>query len=202
MTRDAITVRPILEGHGCVIDGFLDRDACAAWVARAEALGFDEAPISTAEGEVRVEGVRNNDRAMVDDPGAAEALWGRLEPMLPRALRAIPMGGRWWRAAGLNERLRFYRYRPGQRFRWHADGAFHRNAEERSFFTVMIYLSAVARGGETRFHGGASVRPEPGRALLFWHPLTHEGAAVEAGRKVVLRTDLLFRAAEPLRPAT
>jgi hypothetical protein len=37
------------------------------------------------------------------------------------------------------------------------------------------------------------VRPEPGKALVFYHYLSHEGAPVTAGRKYVLRTDVMYR---------
>ena len=51
--------------------------------------------------------VRNNARVMIDDPEMAEMLGGRIKPEAPAFLN-----GR--QAIGLNERLRFYRYDPGQ----------------------------------------------------------------------------------------
>ena len=45
---------------------------------------------------------------MVDSPGAATAVWARLAPLVPPTW---PAG---WRAVGLNERLRFLRYEPGE----------------------------------------------------------------------------------------
>lgn len=64
----------------------------------------------------------------------------------------------------------------------------------------LIYLSACG-GGETKFYGSrnrvlASVVPQPGLALLHKHGdycLEHEGAAVTAGVKYVLRSDVVFR---------
>ncbi len=46
-----------------------------------------------------------------------------------------------WTPAGLNERLRLYRYDVGQKFDWHRDGCFERDNGERSQFTFMIYLN-------------------------------------------------------------
>jgi prolyl 4-hydroxylase len=40
------------------------------------------------------------------------------------------------------------------------------------------------------------VRPELGKALVFYHPQLHEGMPVVKGRKYVLRTDVMFRQAE------
>lgn len=96
---------------------------------------------------------------------------------------------------GLNERLRVYRYQPGQAFRWHYDGAFRRSAEEVSMLTVLIYLSHVERGGSTVFQPWTKdiVRPEPGLALLFEHQVLHQGNEVLEGTKYVLRSDVMFR---------
>ena len=91
----------------------------------------------------------------------------------------------------LNERLRFYRYGPGQRFAPHTDGCHRRPNGEESLLTLMVYLSAVAAGGETRFETVA-IAPAPGLALVFDHDLLHEGAAVVEGQKYVLRTDVMY----------
>ena len=96
-----------------------------------------------------------------------------------------------YEAVGLNERFRFYRYDPGQTFRPHIDGHFARN-DERSQFTFMIYLNGECEGGETVIYmqddgltlpDGAEIRvkPETGKALVFYHYLLHEGAPVTAG---------------------
>lgn len=93
---------------------------------------------------------------------------------------------------GLNERFRFYRYDPGQAFRWHTDGWHRRSERERSFHSVLLYLNGGFVGGATEFSPGSPVIPAAGRALLFDHRLMHQGAPVREGRKYVLRTDLMF----------
>lgn len=179
------------------VRGFLTPDECAAHIARAEAAGFGDAPITTSVGAVVDKRVRNNDRVMIDDPALAAGLWERLRPLAPERL-----GG--WVAAGLNERFRFYRYDPGQRFHWHYDGRFDRSPAERSFLTFMVYLNAGFAGGETAFRTrpfGAlpdgddefEVVPQEGMALVFAHPVLHQGAEVTAGRKYVLRSDVMYR---------
>ena len=161
---------------------------CAAEIAFAEAQGFESAPITTAYGPRHRPDVRNNTRAMVDAPERAAALYARLAPHLPPRLGD-------WRLVGLNERLRYYRYDPGQRFNWHMDGAFVRGPDERSLLTVMVYLNEGFDGGQTLFHDVAqrAIQPRTGLALLFSHPLEHCGDTVTAGHKLVLRTDAMYR---------
>ena len=121
---------------------------------------------------------------MVDSPERANDIWSRLSADVPPVLDDR-------RAVGLNERLRFYRYGPGQRFAPHTDGCYRRKSGEESFLTLMIYLNGGARGGETRFEN-ASITPAPGLALLFDHYLMHEGARVLEGQKYVLRSDVMY----------
>ena len=50
-------------------------------------------------------------------------------------------------------------------------------------------------GGETNFLDlGESVAPAPGRALLFQHPILHEGSEVTSGIKYAIRSDIMYRA--------
>lgn len=131
--------------------------------------------------------VRNNTRVMVDDVKRAAALWQRVREHVP----AVRDG---WRAVGLNERFRFYRYEPGRYFKWHYAGAFERSPKERSFLTLMIYLNEGMVGGATELDELGRVEPETGKALLFQHAIRHQGAPIEKGTKYVLRTDVMYRA--------
>lgn len=159
---------------------------CREWIALAEAIGFESAPITTGSGFVHAPEIRNNTRVMLDDSERAAALWERVRPYVPATIER-------WRVLGLNERLRFYRYDPGQYFRWHCDGCFERSADERSHITLMVYLNADMTGGATEFDGLESVVPETGKALFFQHAIFHQGSRVTSGRKYVLRTDVMYR---------
>lgn len=165
--------------------GALTSQETDALIALAEGRGFDTAPVSTLRGPVHMPDVRNNTRVMFNAPDLATHLWERLAPWLPPTFE----GG--WEAIGLNERLRFYRYDPGQRFNLHRDGHFARSADERSFLTLLLYLNGDFVGGQTRFLN-AEVQPSRGDALVFEHHLLHEGAPVVAGRKYVLRSDVMY----------
>jgi prolyl 4-hydroxylase len=168
------------------VEGFLDPPQCAAMIRRIEAKGFEQASISTSAGTQLEQETRNNDRVIMDDPNLANELWTRIQEFTPRVLL-----GR--QARGLNERFRFYRYKPGQKFAWHVDGAFRRDNGEMSQLTFMVYLNEGYRGGATRFEE-IEVAGHLGMALVFEHALFHEGAEVLEGVKYVLRSDVMYGA--------
>jgi predicted 2-oxoglutarate/Fe(II)-dependent dioxygenase YbiX len=161
---------------------------CVATIARIEALGPREAPITTATGFVMRPDIRNNTRVMFDDVALAAALFARIDGAIPAQI-----GGR--RAVGVNERFRCYRYEPGQRFAPHFDGAYRRSPTECSELTLMVYLNDAFTGGKTAFHDhDVEVTPRTGDALLFQHRLLHEGCVVASGAKYVLRSDVMYAA--------
>ena len=88
--------------------------------------------------------------------------------------------------------FRIYKYSPGQRFKMHRDGSYIRNEHEKSFYTFLIYLNDDFEGGETEFEGLFTVAPKKGSALVFHHPLRHEGKTLISGLKYVLRTDIMY----------
>ena len=185
-----------------VIRDCLTPDECWYFVTRAEAAGFDDAPINAGlAGQVVRKDVRNKDRVMIDDVPLARELWDRAKPFVPATL---DLGFNRWAAVGLNERFRFYRYAPGQRFNWHFDGSFERDAAEESRITFMVYLTDDFAGGATEFNlkrQGVirvddpllTVTPVAGTALLFRHAILHQGATVTKGLKYVLRSDVMYR---------
>lgn len=188
--------KELLDGEQVfVIHDFLTPEECAEYVRVTEAVGYAAAPITTAGGFVMAPEIRNNERVMLDNHEWAAKLWERAKPLIPSYLG--------YDALALNERFRFYRYDSGHTFRPHIDGHFARN-DERSQFTFMVYLNDACAGGETILYfsddgltlpDGAEVRvkPETGKALVFYHYLLHEGAPVTDGRKYVLRTDVMYR---------
>jgi len=180
-----------------VVHDFLTPDECQHYITASEAAGYGDAPVTTSFGFVMRKDVRNNDRVMIDDETLAAELFDRLRPFLLPAFRE-------WVPVGVNERFRYYRYAPGQKFDWHFDGAFTRDTGESSKLTFMIYLNDGCTGGETVFnlrkYGGVrgddpvlTVTPTAGMALLFRHDILHTGAMVLAGTKYVLRSDVMYR---------
>jgi prolyl 4-hydroxylase len=159
----------LLDDRIRTIPGAFSAEECARFLRRAEDVGFHAAPITTAAGFVMAPEIRNNTRVMLDDAPLAATLWERLGAAVPRRL------GR-FSAVGLNERFRFYRYGPGERFAWHYDGAFQRSPEEQSLVTLLIYLDEACEGGSTDFDlpdrdEPLRVVPRRGMVLLFQHRL-------------------------------
>ena len=170
-----------------VADDILSPAECAALIQRIEAAGPALAPITTGRGPVVDTETRNNSRVMFDDPELGALLFERVRAHAPEEAMGM-------RLTGANERLRCYKYEPGQWFKPHYDGAFHRSNAERSLYTFMVYLNEGFEGGETSFLDlKVDIQPRIGRALLFQHHLLHEGCEVRRGVKYAVRSDLMYR---------
>ena len=117
-----------------LLHDFLTLSECEQYIQLSESQGYDDAPITTSVGFTVRKNVRNNTRVMMDDVELAGRLWLRARDHVPPE---------WWyrKPVSLNERFRFYRYEPGQRFVAHSDGAFVRDDGERSELSFLIYLN-------------------------------------------------------------
>ncbi len=167
------------------IENFLSPEECQRYIALGDDMGYVESEVNFANGSRRAADIRNNDRVIFDDPALATLLFERARAMLP-----IDVYG--WQLQGFNERLRFYRYGPGQYFKWHKDGSFSRALDEESMLTFMIFLNEGFEGGATEFKTD-TVTPKTGMALVFPHRLSHQGAELLSGAKYVLRTDVMYK---------
>lgn len=176
--------RKVFTGSIFTISNVLTAEECRDAIAFAERRGFEMAIIEAREGPRLDREMRSNDRVIVDDIDMADHLWSRVAKFIPRRRY-----GR--QALGLNERFRYYRYTPGQRFSWHYDGSFERDNGEASLLTFMMYLNDGYEGGTTRFEE-LEVAGKLGMALVFEHELLHEGAEVTMGVKYVLRSDVMY----------
>jgi predicted 2-oxoglutarate/Fe(II)-dependent dioxygenase YbiX len=188
-----LRARSFAGGKTCfVVDGALTRAACEAVIAEAERRGF------AATGGDYPPSYRDNDRLVIDDDRSARALFSTLADVLPARLERSD--GTTHRLQGMNGRFRLCRYRDGQSFRVHQDGAYVPTTALRSLLTCQISLSDPGEfsGGRTRFYadrGGEllfGLRPERGAAIVFDHDLWHDGEPVGSGTKYVLRTDVMY----------
>lgn len=140
---------------------------------------------------------RDGHRVVIDAPELAAWLLEVLRPHLPEQLSDGSQ------LVGLNERLRFLCYTPGQFFEEHRDGCYirpcgHPRAGDRSRITVQFYLHDVPEnyGGATTFFPGKQYsvkhQPEAGSVLLFTQDLLHEGSLVQDGIKYTVRTEAMY----------
>ena len=170
--------------HIFTVKSILSDSFCNELIQMSEEEGYVDAPITTAMGPVMAKNIRNNMRVIYDDYELADQMWEIIKDYVPSSHNGHEV-------VGLNERFRFYRYDPGQRFDWHYDGAYRRPNGERSYYTLIFYLNDEFTGGTTEFED-AIITPEKGDALIFWHYQRHIGADVLTGRKYVIRTDIMY----------
>ncbi|KAL8601955.1 hypothetical protein ACOMHN_008447 [Nucella lapillus] len=166
---------------------------CKEYIKMTEKKGYEQAQVNIGDGrQMMMTDVRNSDRCIVDSFEEADKIWQRIKSFVPS-----DWNGR--KVLGLNERLRFLRYDPGQYFKPHMDGIYRRENGESSFVTVQMYLNEGFKGGSTTFlHKCSSQRcevvPKTGSVLVFEHMILHEGSLLEKGRKYAMRTDVMYSA--------
>jgi len=182
---------------GFTLAGVLGDARCDALIGELAGRGF--APT----GASYPRHYRDNDRLVFDDPTLAAELFAQVGAALPATLA---VDGVSWRLHGLNPRFRACRYRGGQAFCIHRDGPQLTDDHTRSLLTFQLYLDDAAGmvGGRTRFYADrdgrelwAAISPRRGTAIVFDHRVWHDGEAVTAGEKHVLRTDVMYRTDRP-----
>lgn len=179
-----------------VVPSLLSSAECEELIQRGEALGFERASVRMSTGAQMRPDIRDNDRALFQDANLAAQLWARVQPYVPAEFETGTV-------VGLDDHFRFYRYDTGQRFRRHKDGTEIKSPTVRSRLTCLFYLNEGFSGGETVFYSDeridmersevAAITPQAGAALFFRHEWWHEGRALSAGRKYVLRSDVYYR---------
>jgi hypothetical protein len=198
-----------------VIEDLFSEEECTELIQRAEGHGFEKALVNIGGGRQELmSDYRKSDRCILDDPQQAERIWQRIlraidqldeetRQQLEICRLQTPVGG--WSPVGLNERLRFLKYNPGDFFDAHSDGSYVRDYDdiagpsrrgETSFVTFQLYLNTCSGGGETGFPGPDQqvyrVPCKAGSVLLFEHLLYHEGCEVTSGQKYAIRSDVMY----------
>lgn len=168
-----------------LLHNILTDQECKDLILYSEQKGYEEATVFTGSSHQLIKGVRNNLRVIIDDQKYAIKIWDKVANFFTPKIDGFE-------AYGLNERFRFYKYSEGQRFKMHKDGAFVRSAGDTSIYTFIIYLNEDYEGGTTDFHDGISIKPKTGSALVFPHPLRHEGTIITSGIKYAIRSDVMY----------
>ncbi|CAG8560436.1 16878_t:CDS:1, partial [Racocetra fulgida] len=131
------------------IDNVCTPEECDALIKLSETDGYEAALVNIGGGQQQLmTDVRKSSRYIRDDVKLASDLWSRISKFVPAtwSKESFPV-------IGLNERLRFLRYDPGERFKPHQDGPYQRpDGSETTFVTVQLYLNDEGlEGGETSF---------------------------------------------------
>ncbi|KAG0369809.1 hypothetical protein BC939DRAFT_445906 [Gamsiella multidivaricata] len=185
------------------LQDILSPKECAALITRSESIGYDVALVNVSQtgAGVHIPGYRDGQRVLIDDIPFAAELFSRIRPFIPATYQSRPI-------IGMNERLRFLKYNPGDQFQQHMDGEYRRadGSGHVTKITVQFYLNEACKGGATTFleermlwrqdgdEDGKklAVEPKTGQVLVFQHDLVHEGSRVTEGVKYVIRSDILY----------
>ena len=183
-----------------VVRNVFSRSECEQIIAYSEDIGYEEALVNVGMGKQKfLPEVRKGWRCIVDSQVQTNEIWERVKALVPplsdvhSMQRAADSG---WVISGLNERLRFLKYTPGDYFLPHLDGTYTSpDGQSASFYTLQLYLNDEFEGGGTRFfcHGDEEINcvPEAGMVLLFEHRIMHEGSLLQDGLKYAIRTDVM-----------
>jgi hypothetical protein len=224
-------VPPVIEARrlvapldGAILRNVLSKQECASLIASTDGMGY-----SFWDPSEKRRDFRSADTVEVHSKALAQAVWRRILPHIA-ALQTVVVDeaqARWereidgdWTAYGVNHELLFGRYRAGGHFSPHTDGNTVVDFNNRSLYSMIIYLNDCAEGGSTRmlvleegdsfatdsdgrFRGREenvvdSCPVEAGSVLLFYQNIVHEGEPVGAGcTKYIIRTDLMFKRDRP-----
>jgi prolyl 4-hydroxylase len=201
ITKHSPNLKIIVPSNLWIVDNFLSKEECDSMIKLIEEKGFDDATVNIGAGNYGVidKDFRDCKRCMIDDFKTSEIIIERIKNILP----IVNEGGI---LSSVNERFRFLKYFPGNKFKNHSDGLFERKLTdhlERSVFTIQIYLNEETTGGETIFFnedlfeetdGIFKCEPKKGRIVIFRQfRFEHCGAEVIEGIKYTVRTDIMYR---------
>ncbi|CAF5202492.1 unnamed protein product [Rotaria magnacalcarata] len=108
-------------------------EECSEWIKLTEERCYKPALVNVGVREVSMPDVRNNDRCIIDDVDMAKKLFNRIKSYLPDKWNSYQL-------SGLNERLRFLRYDPGQVFKGHM-----------GIIVLFIQISCVSQSSDIFF---------------------------------------------------
>ena len=182
---------------GWLYEGFLLATECKRMIELSETHGFQN-----ANAYCHLYRDRRNDRILVDDTGLAKLMWQRISRHVSDM--TVSKFGKKWVPCGVNPRFRMCRYIGGENhyFGRHTDGGYiDTQTGERSFLTLLVYLNSKEEfeGGCTNFFSDkkmCQVVPRPGLCTVFFQEdmrCLHEGEKVAAGKKYIIRTDIMFK---------
>ncbi|KAK3832187.1 MAG: hypothetical protein JOS17DRAFT_743263 [Linnemannia elongata] len=137
------------------LSNVLTPQECQAMIQKTESLGYDVALVNVGgtgaleNAGVHMPGYRDGKRCIVDDVQFANDIWERVKEYIPPVWEGRPV-------VGMNERLRFLKYLPGDQFAPHMDGEYRRTdgSGEVTKITIQFYLNGGEKDGDDGLMGG------------------------------------------------
>jgi hypothetical protein len=176
-----------------------------------------------------LKGIRDSSRICVLDPNISKVIWNRIKPhIICHFQNKTPMGfltAGIWSPYNINECIRINKYTaPTIGFTPHYDAAYCKSFNEKSIYTILIYLNHDFIGGDTIIYdkpnkiiiknstveeelyinGGIKtynkmvIKPEMGKCFMFEHNMLHSGNPLIFGNKYILKADFVFKCEQHL----
>lgn len=145
----------------------LSGDECRRLIELSEGLGYLKDAAVSLPREIR----HNHSLVWVTDEATDQIIWQRVAALAAQHLETFE--GK--KPLGLNARFRFYRYGPGDFFKFHSDGAWpgsrvingelvtNAYPDRFSQISFLIFLNDDFKGGATRFRVNAADTSTPAR---------------------------------------
>mmetsp|Transcript_10856 Transcript_10856/g.17235 ORF Transcript_10856/g.17235 Transcript_10856/m.17235 type:complete len:310 (+) Transcript_10856:2-931(+) len=226
--EDVVLTEPA-PGLDCfVLDNVLSEEQCRYLVEMTEKMEYT---FWDSREEKRVD-FRNADTIEVFSEEVAVVLWDRIHKVMEDKIIRVKEGDytndRWqrdlegeWKPYGTNRHLLFARYESDGHFSPHTDGYSVETCDERSMYSIVMYLNTCQDGGGTRFYKNeqkdrlvkddldrytgqpdlelVTVEPIVGRIAIFFHNILHQGVPVGRGcKKYIIRSDVMYRRTDPI----
>lgn len=96
----------------------------------------------------------------------------------------------YWTKPYINPCWRMVKSAPQSSLSWHLDGKYVKSVDEKSIYTVMVYLSNN-EDGALKFKSGLQVVPQEGRVVIFNQELLHE-AGTNTQPKYFIRSEIMY----------
>jgi hypothetical protein len=181
---------PSVPGFIKLLANVFSPEECNNLIHVAEQTGFTKASLFTDyAGQEHFSDIRKSQRCIVDSPTFASAILERIKEYVPLEFNGKPL-------VGINERMRFLKYLPGDEFKPHVDGKYTTSGGAISQITILIYLNKEYKGGYTCFHDGETwqpIVPETGMVALQDQDLYHGVPPLEEGVKYAIRTEVMYQ---------
>lgn len=226
------TIKLQLHGDSIfTIENVLTPNECLEIIDEANSHGWSQScPSGGGHGRTGREDPRTSQFSIIFKQDLATKLFEKILPHLPKDLEYLGENvyfnkttkGTEWKPYCVYDKMRIYKYNPGENFPEHIDYKVRKNivtedseVVQQSFLSLLIYLNDDFQGGETGYwpdHDGIHCRflrerekthtkknhqikitPITGLAVIQDQNILHEGLSPQKGTKYLLRTDLIHQ---------